>query len=120
MADFDFDAVRTEAGFGTGHQITIGGRKFKLPPILPLAVAAGGDFEESLAALFGDDEDDLAFLGQHLSVIRSDRPYSEHDPDNPETDIDVLAEKVYGIKPSKKASPNREARRSSGPTKKGK
>jgi hypothetical protein len=109
MGDLNFDALRAEAGLGEGHTMTLGGREFHLPAIMPLTVASG-DFEESLEALFGEDAD-LDFLKQHLSAIRSDRPFSQHDPENPETDIDAIAEKLYGIKPAKKHSPNREARR---------
>lgn len=109
MAELNFDALRAEAGLTDGHKLIIGGREFHLPGIMPLAVASG-DFDEALEALFGEDAD-VDFLKLHLSAVRSDRPFSEHDPENPETDIDAIAEKLYGIKPAKKHSPNREARR---------
>jgi len=109
MAELDFDAIRSEAGLTDGHTLVLGGETFSLPAIMPLAVTTD-DFDGALEALFGGDAD-LVFLKQHLSAIRSDRPFSEHDPENPESDIDVIAEKLYGIKPSKKSSPNRAARR---------
>lgn len=110
MATLNLDALRAEAGLET-HQLVLGGVTYELPAILPLGVAAAESNDVALAALFGEDAD-LDALKANLSMVRSDRPLSEFDSDNPQTDIDMICEVLYGIKVNEAPAPNREARRS--------
>lgn len=106
MADVDLDVLRAEAGNDKGHTLTVGGKTFDLPPILPLAVMESRSGDEGFKLLFGADAD-VAHLKAHLSAFRSDKPGEEFDPDNPESDFDAILELVYGVR----LRPNREARR---------
>lgn len=110
MGDLNLDAIRAEAGLET-HTLTVGGKEFTAPPVLPLGVAECEDQRESLEMLFGPDAD-IDHLVNHLSVARSDRAF---DPENPQTDLDLIIEAFYGITPPERGeegeAPNREARR---------
>lgn len=104
--EVDLDALRAEAGNDKGHRLTVGGRSFDLPPILPLAVMESRAGDEAFRLLFGEDAD-VEHLKSHLSMFRSDKPSADYDPDNPESDFDAILELVYGVR----LRPNREARR---------
>jgi hypothetical protein len=118
MADLNLDALRAEAGL-EDHKLTVGGRTFTLPAILPMGVMTANSPDEALAALFlsdadpeqftDDDIDTLKHLKKHLSMVRSDRPADDFNPDDPQTDVDFICERLYGIR---RNTPNREARRS--------
>lgn len=110
MAEVNLDALRAEAGLET-HSLVLGGVTYQLPAILPLGVAAAESNDEALSALFGEDAD-LDTLKANLSMVRSDRPLSEFDSENPQTDIDMICEVLYGVKQNDAPAPNREARRS--------
>lgn len=109
MGSLNIDALRAEAGL-EGHELTLGGIVYHLPAILPLGVAAAESNDEALLALFGDDADTDA-LKRDLSMVRSDRPLSEFDSDAPQTDIDMICERLYGVVQKAPPSPNRQARR---------
>jgi hypothetical protein len=109
MASVNLDALRAEAGL-EGHELIVGGVTYVLPPILPLGVVDADSQDDALAALFGEDVD-IDHLKANLSMVRSDRPLSEFDPESPETDFDLICERLYGIRRREASGPNREARR---------
>ena len=109
MGVLNLDAIRAEAG-AEAHELILGGVTYTLPAVLPLGVASAESNDSALLCLFGANAD-LDVLKRELSTVRSDWDGADFDTDNPQTDVDLICERLYGIKKKGVQAPNREARR---------
>lgn len=80
MAKLDLDARRAE--YGEGHEVTLAGKAWELPPKFPMAIAQylqAGELDKAVAALFGEDAVDTV-----LPVLNDD-------------DLNAILGDLYGL-----------------------